>query len=339
MNIGIIGLGTVTQGFLEILRKKSEWVQNEFGATVKVVAIKDLLKGDMYNPSGIDLNLLFEKLKARQSITDGSLSGKQSISSLEDVDIVVEATYSDYESGNPAYKYIKTALKKGKHVVTTNKGPIALHFSELNKLAERNSVLLRYEGTVLSGTPVFSFFEECLRGDDVMEVRGILNGTSNYILSEMAKGSPFQDALTIAQEKGYAEADPTNDVAGFDARGKVAILAHYLFQTDLGLQNIPTTGIDSVSEQLLKAAKRQQKNIRLIGHLKKSATTIEASVKPVALPEADSLSTVDGVTNALEVTTRNLGKVLITGPGAGRLETGYAVFSDVLSIIKNNKQL
>lgn len=337
MNIGIIGLGTVTQGFIEILSEKKNWLQEKYGTHIKLVAVKDIQKGNVYNSNGIDLIELLSKLNNNENLSDGSLSEDTTIASINAIDLIVEATYSDYKTGDPAYTFIKEALSNGKHVVTTNKGPVALRFTELNKIAEENNVSLRYEGTVLSGTPTFSLIEECLAGDEILEIRGILNGTSNYILSKMSEGDSFENALSVAQEKGYAEADPTNDVKGYDARGKVAILSHKIFGIELGLENIPTIGIDAISKEALNTAKNEGKNIRLIGSLKKDGNTITGKVQPEALPTFDALSNIGGVTNAIEITTKYLGKVMITGPGAGNLETGYAVFSDVLTILKNNK--
>ncbi len=336
MNIGIIGLGTVSRGFLEILEQKTDWISQKFGSDIKIVAVKDIARGNIYNPQGINISELLNKLNNGEKISDTSLEDKDSLSEIDSIDLIVEATYSDYTTGDPAYTFIKDALTNGKHVVTTNKGPVALHYTELNKLANDNKVMLRYEGTVLSGTPTFSLIEECLAGDDIIGIRGILNGTSNYILSKMSQGDSFENALGVAQEKGYAEVDPTNDVKGYDARGKVAILSHKVFGVDLGLDNIPTVGIDTISKEELDTAKKEGKNIRLVGSLIKTGKTIEARVQPEALDTEDALSNIAGVTNAIEVSTAYLGKLMVTGPGAGKLETGYSVFSDVLSIIKNS---
>ncbi|CAM1347137.1 homoserine dehydrogenase [Tenacibaculum halocynthiae] len=337
MNIGIIGLGTVTQGFIEILQEKNIWLQEKYEQKIKIVVVKDIQKGNMYNPNGIDLNKLLEKLNNKELITDASISEDTDVSSVEEVDLIVEATYSDYTTGDPAYTFIKKALSRGKHVVTTNKGPIALHFNELNKLAKESNVFLQYEGTVLSGTPTFSLIEECLAGDEILKIRGILNGTSNYILSKMSEGDSFDSALRTVQDKGYAEADPTNDVKGYDARGKIAILSHKVFGVDLGLDSILTKGIDSISIEEVNAAKKAGKNIRLVGSLEKKGDFLEGKVAPEPLSTTDALSNIDGVTNAIEITTKYLGKLMITGPGAGKLETGYSVFSDVLSILKKEK--
>ncbi len=337
MNIGIIGLGTVTQGFIEILEEKNDWLQEKHEKKIKVVVIKDIQKGNMYNPKGIDLKKLLENLNKEELITDDSMSEDTEVSSFEEVDLIVEATYSDYSTGDPAYTFIKKALSNGKHVVTTNKGPIALHFTELNKLAKENNVFLQYEGTVLSGTPTFSLIKECLVGDEILKIRGILNGTSNYILSKMSEGDSFDSALRTAQDKGYAEADPTNDVKGYDARGKVAILSHKVFGVDLGLDSILTKGIDSISIEEINAAKKANENIRLVGSLEKKGNLLEGKVTPESLSRTDALYNVEGVTNAIEITTKYLGKLMITGPGAGKLETGYSVFSDVLSILKKEK--
>ncbi|CAL2085374.1 homoserine dehydrogenase [Tenacibaculum sp. 190524A02b] len=337
MNVGIIGLGTVTQGFLEILKEKNEWLQEQYGESITIVAIKDIQKGNKFNSKGIDIDHLLKKVNNNETLTDGSLSETTSIASLKEVDLIIEATYSDYKTGDPAYTFIKNALKNNKHVITTNKGPVALHYSELNHLAKKNNVAFCYEGTVLSGTPTFSLIDECLTGNNIIEIRGILNGTSNYILTEISKGESFDNALNLAQSKGYAEADPTNDVKGYDARGKIAILAHKVFGIDLDLNSIPTTGIDNITKEKFHTAKKENKNIRLIGSLKKVGTQLQAKVEPETLEQKDPLSTINGVTNAIEITTSFLGKIVITGPGAGKLETGYSVFSDVITILKSKK--
>lgn len=337
MNIGVIGLGTVSTGFIEILNNKKDWIKKKYGTDLKIVAVKDIQKGNMYNSYGINLNELLNKLNKNENIDDGTLLENASLAFVDNIDLIVEATYSDYVTGNPAYTYIQEALTNKKHVITTNKGPIALQYSHLNQIAKKNNVSLRYEGTVLSGTPTFSFMQECLALNNITEVRGIFNGTCNYILSQMAKGVSFDDALSFAQREGYAEADPTNDIMGYDTRGKVAILSHEIFGTDIGIDNIPTIGIHNISKDQLDTAKKEGKNIRLVGSIRKTGNKVEARVEPLALKTDDTLSNINGVTNAIEFTTTYLGKVLVTGPGAGKLETGYSIFSDVLSIIKKSK--
>jgi homoserine dehydrogenase len=216
-------------------------------------------------------------------------------------------------------------------VVTTNKGPVALHYAELSRLAAERGLQLGVEGTVMSGTPALLTGLNFLRAAGVRKVQGILNGTCNFILTRMEAGAAYAEALAEAQEKGYAEADPTGDVEGFDAAGKVVILGNLLMGAPLTMADVDRTGISGLTPADIEAARSAGERWKLIGSLE-GGGGLTASVRPERLPLDHPLSSVSGAVNAITYTTEILGEVTLVGPGAGRMETGYAVLTDLLEI-------
>ncbi|MGB5304467.1 MAG: homoserine dehydrogenase, partial [Gemmatimonadota bacterium] len=241
-------------------------------------------------------------------------------------------SYTDLETGEPATGHIRAALEAGKHVVTTNKGPVALHYAELAELARERGLEIGVEGTVMSGTPAVLNGMNLLRGAGIKRVQGILNGTCNYILTRMEEGSTYEDALQEAQDNGYAEADPTGDVEGFDAAGKIVILANLLMGVPIGMDDVERTGISGLTSADISAAQEAGERWKLIGTLEPTDSGVTASVAPERVPLAHPLASVGGATNAVTYSTELLGDVTLVGPGAGRLETGYAVLVDLLEI-------
>lgn len=258
--------------------------------------------------------------------------------SESNADVVVEISYTDLETGEPALSYIQRALETGKHVVTTNKGPIALQYPELAALAREKNVQIGVEGTVMSGTPVLRLGTELLAGSGVRRVQGILNGTTNYILTQMEAEQTYDEALAAAQEKGYAEADPTGDVEGIDAAGKVVILANLLMGLAITMDDVERRGITGVTLDDIAAAKGAGERWKLIGSVEEVGDSFSASVKPVRLPVSHPLAAVSGATNAITYTTDLLGDVTLVGPGAGRMETGYALLGDLLAIHRRHER-
>ena len=211
--IGLIGCGTVGQGLLEILDSKNEYLRDQFDFEPKIVAVCDKLKGTVLIPEGIDIKKLLQILNEGKKINEyleGEANQAEGMETLEiiekcEADIFVELTYTDIKTAEPATSYIKKALRTGKHVVTSNKGPAALYYHELNRLAKENNLFFRIEGTVMSGTPVFNLFEHGLAGNNIKEIKGILNGTTNFILSKMEEENmDYEVALKLAQKMGYA---------------------------------------------------------------------------------------------------------------------------------------
>ncbi len=341
--IGLVGCGTVGRGFLEILLNKGPALRDSHDFEARLVAISDKLKGSLLVPEGIDLRKLLGVLEGGGDLGayPGGRSAKdkplEPLDMIEqcDADIIAELTYTDIKTAEPATSYIQKALRSGKHVVTSNKGPAALHYQEIKKLAGQNSRAFRIEGTVMSGTPVFSLFESGLAGNEVREVKGILNGTTNFILSKMEEdGMDYAPALKLAQKLGYAEADPTADVEGFDALAKIVILSNVLMGASLKPSDIKPQGISRLSRQDILKAKKENCRYKLIAQAKRDKDKVTAGVSPQKIPLSDPLAGVMGVHNALTFDLDLLGKVTISGPGAGKTETGFAILSDVLAIAR-----
>jgi homoserine dehydrogenase len=223
-------------------------------------------------------------------------------------------------------------LETGKHISTSNKGPIALAYRELSDTAAQKGLLLRFEGTVMSGTPALHLGIFDLAGCDVTEVYGILNGTTNYILSRMEEGFGYEEALKEAQEKGYAEAVPDADVEGWDALGKVVILANTVMGAALTPDDVSCEGITKISKGDVERAKAEGMRYKLIGRVRKEGGKVLAAVAPERLPLSNPLAAVMGATNAVTFCTDLMGDVTLVGAGAGRAETGFSILADLLDI-------
>ena len=333
--LAIIGFGVVGQGLAEILLKHRERLLREHGFEYSVVAVSDFNKGSAYDSRGLDLAKVLELAKADKiSQYVGATTGWDALDTIKksNADIVIEATYTNIQTGEPAYSHFKTALEAGKHLVTTNKGPTALFFRELASLARQKKVLFRYEGAVMSGTPVLNLAELCLAGNEIREIRGIVNGTTNFILTNMEKGKSYAEALKEAQELGFAEAVPDADVEGFDAMAKVIILAKAVMGADIRVSDVDRTGITKITLQDIETARAEGKRWKLIGRVVREGGIVRASVKPEKIDIADPLAGVGGATNALTFRTDLIQNVTIIGPGAGKIETGYSILVDLLAI-------
>jgi homoserine dehydrogenase len=243
-------------------------------------------------------------------------------------DVIVEVSPTNLETAQPALDYCQLALDNGKHVVLANKGPVALAFHELAEKAKANGLELRCEATVMAGTPTMQLAQEALTGCDIIEARGILNGTTNYILTQMEQGMSYTDALAKAQELGYAETDPSGDVEGWDAAGKVLILSKALFGATYGMSALDVVGITGISEADIQDAQANGERYKLIA----TVTPQGGQVKPMRLPVSDPLASVGGATNAITIATDLMGDVTLIGAGAGQIETGFAILSDLLAI-------
>lgn len=329
INIGIIGLGTVGRGFCEILRER----QTHQDLEARIIAVSDRSCGTIFNSQGLDLNMLIKHSQQKQAFRAEKYPGSlYDLIRKEAVDIWIEMTNTNLDTGLPATDYIRYALSQRKHVISTNKGPASLFYKELKALAKENGVQFLIEGTVLAGTPVINLLEGPLAGCKVSKIAGILNGTSNFILSEMDKGLPFDDALHRAQSLGFAEADPSGDINGSDARAKIRILSNLLLFQELCNDSIYCQGIEDLSSKDINAARQQGKCWKLLGTIEVLKGTARASVEPVLLDKSHPLAGVNGNMNALTFTTDLLGEVTIIGPGAGKQETAFAVLNELLQI-------
>jgi len=331
MRMILIGYGVVGQSLTQIfLHRGAELIKN-YGFHPRVVAVADR-GGAAVNPKGLNLEktlaLKAEKGTVATNPQHGHL-GMAASSVIESVDAetIVEATPTNIQNGEPGLSHIKTALKIGKHVVTTNKGPLALAFPALTELADYNGVYLRFSGTVGGGTPVLDLAKRCLLGDRILSIRGILNGTTNYILTEMdGKHITFQKALREAQELGYAETDPSMDIDGLDTACKLVIMANWIMNRRVTLKNVSVQGIRDVTLQALEEAGKRDCTIKLVGSINENLEVV-----PSEISKHDPLC-VDGVLNAVTFVSEFAGEETIVGRGAGGMETASAILRDLLDI-------
>ncbi len=340
MRLLFLGFGTVGQGLAELLLAKREELKQRYGFDWTVTGIADTLKGSAYDPHGIDLARALALAGKGEPLAglgaDGAGWDALAMVKQAEADVVLEATYTDIKTAEPATSHIRAALGRGMHVVTTNKGPLALHYRELAELAAKHRVEFLFEGTVMSGTPVLNLVRETLAGAEILEMQGILNGTTNYILTRMEEGLSYEDALRKAQELGYAEAVPDADVLGWDALAKVTILANVVFGASLTPSDSPCEGITKITAADIAKAKAEGKRYKLIGRVWREggAGAVKAAVAPRLVELSQPLAGVMGATNAVAIRTDALGEVTIVGPGAGRAQTGFSMLGDLLYIVR-----
>lgn len=323
------------QGLAELLVEKRVSISRDYGLEFSVVGISDKLKGSVYSREGIDLEKALQvvaKGGSLSSLPDAFSGDAPSMIQEADADVMVEVTYTDLKTAEPATTHIRAAMERGMHVVTSNKGPPALHYRELRSLADRAGVRFLFEGTVMSGTPLLNLIRENLAGCAISEIRGIVNGTTNYILTRMEEGQTYEAALRKAQELGYAEVVPDADVLGWDALAKVTILANVVFGQALKPFDQPCVGITDITPADIAAARKRGKRYKLIGRVWEEEGRVKVSVGPEEVELTDPLASVGGATNALTISTDTLGDVTIVGPGAGKRETGYSLLIDLLHI-------
>lgn len=333
LNIGIIGLGTVGRGLCEILLKNKKHLKKTQDLDYRVVAVSDRSCGMVFYAQGLDIKkLIFHSAHKTRFLEHRIDGGIEDLIKNKHVDVWVELTNTNLKNAFPAIDYIRLALNHKKHVITTNKGPAVLHYKELNNLAQKKGVNFLIEGTVMAGTPVINLLEGPLAGCKVSKVSGILNGTTNFILSEMENGNDFESSLLKAQQLGYAEADPSGDIEGLDALAKVKILANLILDQKIKPENIRHEGIGKISQIEINQAKKLKKSWKLIGSIEISNGSSRAYVRPEMVDLEHPLAGVRGNMNALTFTTDLLGDVTIMGPGAGKNETGFAVLNELIQV-------
>lgn len=337
LKLAMIGFGVVGQGVAKILRDRQDHLKARYGAEFLITAITDVKKGAVANPAGLDPEALLKHLETHPDLTSfpAPERGWDALTTIRkaNADVVVEVSWTDVKTGGAALTHLREAFACGKHVVTTNKGPMVVAPLEMLETAHRAGVEFRFEGTVMSGTPVINTAWRCLRGCEITGFSGILNGTTNFMLTRMEQGLTYQQALAEAQSLGYAEADPSGDVLGWDAAGKVVILANTVLRQPLKLEEVElASGITEITQAHIEEAKRAGERWKLVAQAQVAHGKVKASVLAQRLSLTDPLAGVMGSTNAVTFHTDLLGPVTIVGAGAGQKETAFAVISDLLDI-------
>ncbi len=326
MRIFICGFGTVGQGFAEVLASRKKFLSERYGKDIIIIGAMDS-RTFACDPAGLDPLSLVSRKKETGKVGGKEYSDPRDVLSECDYDVLVEVSPTDIKTGGAGLGNITCALERGKDVITVNKGPLALRYRELMDLAKKNGCLLRYEGSVGGAMPIINLCTEGLVGEKITSIRGIFNGTCNYILSKMDKGQPFDQALKEAQQLGYAETNPTNDIEGYDAACKVVILANSVFGRDVKFDDVRITGITSITDEAVAMAASRNMVIRLIGEVTES----KLEVGPRLIPKGHPLS-ISGTLNTAQIITDLAGPVTVSGRGAGRTETASAILSDLIAI-------
>ena len=321
VNVAIIGMGTVGTGVVKVLINNQENIARKVGANIKIKKVLDK-NSESVLPKIRELNL-------DKDILTNDL---KNIIDDKDIDVVVE-TIGGIE---PALSIISQVLEAGKSVVTANKDLIASHGKELFDVAKKEHVDLFFEASVAGGIPIIQSLKESLAGNRIRQIVGIVNGTTNYILTKMtAEGKDFEDVLKEAQELGYAEADPTSDVGGYDAARKMAILASIAFNSRITDAEVYVEGITNISGLDIAYAKELGYVIKLVGITKEENNEVEVRVHPAMIPVEHPLSAVNDAFNAVFVEGDAVGKTMFYGRGAGELPTASAVVGDIIAAVRN----
>ncbi|MGN0466408.1 MAG: homoserine dehydrogenase [Lachnospiraceae bacterium] len=316
IRVALLGIGTVGGGVVKLIERQKEEIPLKTGAFVEIakVLVRDVTK----KREGISQELLTNQWK--DIIED------------ETIDIVVEVMGGI----EPARTYILEALKAGKNVVTANKDLIAEYGHEILDTAKENGCDLMFEAAVAGGIPIIRPLKQCLAGNHIEEVMGIINGTTNYILTKMTEeGMEFSEALAMATELGYAEADPTADIEGLDAGRKIAIMASSAFNTRVKFSDVYTEGITKITSKDIEYAKEMDCVIKLLGVARNTSTGVEARVHPMLIPNTHPLATVRDSFNAVFVHGDAVGDTMFYGRGAGELPTASAIMGDIIDTVRN----
>ena len=331
MRIILCGFGVVGQSLVKLFDSRSEDLYAKYGLKPRVVGVFDS-KGSAVDSSGLELDKLVEVKKKFGTVKNYSniknkMSGIDMLKNV-DADVLIETTASNYKDAEPGMTHITVAMKKGMHVISVNKGPLALAFPSLMELATYNQVMFKFSGTVGGGTPILDYAKKSLRGERITSFSGILNGTTNYILSNMTGGMSFEDALKDAKDKGYVEADESLDLDGLDAAAKLVILANWIMGMKVTMPDINCTGIRKVTTENIKNAAKNNCAVKLIASCNK-----ELIVGPREVPNDDPLC-VNGTLNSIAFTSEHSGTQTIIGRGAGGMETASSILRDLLDIRK-----
>lgn len=332
MRLVLAGFGVVGQSFARLVMVQERELAIRYGLVPQVVAIMDS-SGWLLDEHGIDLKKALKAKKetgrvAGRGLGEASKRPADVIRDLE-AEVLIEATPTNFKTGEPGFSHMKAAFESKKHVVTCNKGPLAIAYYALHELARHNGVQLRFSGAVGGGTPILDFGKTCSIGDELIGMRGILNGTCNYILTKMEwEALSFDEALEGAKKEGYAEADPSLDIDGYDSAVKLVITANHLLLSKAGIKDVKVKGIRGISSKDVVKAKKDGMAVRLIASAsRETGLTVEPT-----LIEREHPLCINGANNAVEFECEYSGPKVIIGKGAGGPETASSLLRDLLEI-------
>jgi len=337
INLALLGFGHVGRAFARLLLDRRKWFLKELGLEWRITGIATDTHGMAIDSAGLPIAGILRtapRTLKLERYNDGPVCETHSDFIRQcGADVLFEMTVLDL-SGEPAATRIREALQAGLHVVTVNKGPVATHFRSLTKMARLRSVRFLYEGTVMDGTPLFNLVRQTLPATRILSLRGILNSTTNYILTQMELGASFDSALRYVQDQGIAEADPSLDIEGWDAAVKLSILIQSLMGGTSRPEEIRREGISEDTGRLVRAAVRRDRRIRLVARAYRHGGRIHAKVGPEELEVFDPLAAIRGLSNILIFNTDTMHELAMVETNPSVRQTAFALFADLVTLVR-----
>lgn len=335
VDLALIGFGNVARRFVTLLEDERQRLIREYGLDYRIVGLATRRHGSHYDPLGIDPASLTSALPPLDPSINAFIVIEQLGQSDGDLRVVVETTTLDVKNGQPAIDHVRAAIETGCHVITANKGPVAFAYASLRDEAAAAGVHFLFEGAVMDGIPVFNLVRETLPAVDVRGFRGVINSTTNHILTALERGESFDEALARMQAEGIAEADPYLDIDGWDAAAKAAALANVLLDARLTPHNVRRAGIRNTHGERAQKALANGRRLKLVASATRTESgTVVVVVEPKELPASDVLAALDGKANALVLQTDVLGEIAVCQLEGNLTHTAYALLSDLVTVRK-----
>lgn len=337
LKLAIMGFGNAAKAFVKILQVKERELMAE-GYKFVITAVSTGSRGNLLGEN-LSYDLLLSTLEDKGHFRDLSKE-ETALNTLElieqaDYDVMIELTPLDIFSGQPAISHIEAAMKRNKHVITANKGPIAWAYDSLKTMAEEKGVSFLYETTVMDGTPIFNMVKQTLPYCKVTEIKGILNTTTNFVLEHLAKGESLEQVMAEGRRRGFVEADPSLDIEGWDAAAKLTALMNVLMDAKMKPTDVERQGIEKITEQDLKNAFKNQQTIKLLCRGYMSEAGLRAVVEPVYLPIRELYAAIDETSSVISLTTDLMGTLTVVEHNPEIEQTGFGIFSDLMTLAKN----
>lgn len=343
MRVAILGFGHVGRALARLLLRKAEVLRTDYNLAVTVTGLATHSHGLAINPAGLDLEAALALVERGEQL-DGLHVGPPVADTLALIetcpaDMILEATWLNPHTGQPATDHVRTALKAGRHVVTANKGPVAFAYRELQALAAARDLGFFFESTVMDGAPVLGIGREALLATTVQRIRGVLNSTTNFILTRLEEGFSFDEALAQAQALGVAEANPATDLEGWDAAVKIVVLANVLMGADLRPADVERSGIMGITVDDAQAALQREQRIKLLCEAVRDGEQVRASVRPTPLPFSDPLCQISRTSSAVTFQTDTLHELTIVEGDTDPTTTAYGMLVDLINIARGRHRL
>jgi homoserine dehydrogenase len=333
LRLAFIGFGNVGRALGRLLVAKRELLETRHGLRTRVVGLATGKHGAVIHPEGLDLGQALALVEAGGTLhelgTPAPSDGQAFLRTIE-ADVLLESTPVNYHTGQPALGYLQTALERGMHAITANKGPVVHGYRQLTDLARQHGRRFLFESAVMDGAPIFSLWRETMPVAELQAFRGILNSTTNLILTRMEAGESYDQALAYAQSIGIAETDPSGDILGWDAAVKVAALVTVLMDTPLTPDRVDRRGIDGLSQDDIQSAARNGRRWKLVCTAQRKGAGVTASVQPEQVDPSDPLYTVMGTSSAVTFTTDVLPSLTVTEGDPGPVTTAYGMLADLM---------